>query len=100
MTFFYFRKVCKTFDRSEDKTPNTYSRVKRPLFIGDGTGGGVNRGTVPALECEILTLTQWAFYGKNEITDMGGVSLAKLVGQNALADGFHVKIGRFNVDKP
>ena len=28
------------------------------------------------------------------------VSLAKLVGQNALADGFHVKIGRFNVDKP
>ena len=31
---------------------------------------------------------------------MGGVSLAKLVGQNALADGFHVKIGRFYVDKP
>ena len=31
---------------------------------------------------------------------MGGVSLAKLMGQNALADGFHAKIGRFNVDKP
>ena len=29
---------------------------------------------------------------------MGGVSLAKLVRKKA--DGFHVKVDRFNVDKP
>ena len=38
----------------------------------------------------------------SQMNAMSGASLAKLVGQgkNVLADGFHMKIGRFNVDKP
>ena len=31
---------------------------------------------------------------------MGGTALEKLVGQNTLADGFHVKNGSFTVNKP
>ena len=32
-----------------------------------GVVGGGHRGTVPSLECEILTLTRWALHGKNEV---------------------------------